>query len=167
MKRREIAAWTVGTLIVAFGMALLFAPFVFIELFPVLSRLHLRVMPAAMIRGGTVPGPALGTVVNGYWRVQKIAPGTYAIGEPQNDPDNYEYLLIGNRRALLIDSGATSTHDIHSVLGTLNAIARHRDSHPPAFRPHQRAQIFSFHRHDRPAGNPLTSPQWNVPPLPL
>lgn len=67
------------------------------------------------------PGPALGNVVGGYWRVQQIAPGTFAIGEPQDDPDNYEYLLVGTKRALLIDSGATA-RDIHTVLNSLTAL---------------------------------------------
>ena len=67
------------------------------------------------------PGPPLGTVVAGYWRVQQIAPATFAIGEPQGDPDNYEYLLIGTKRALLIDSGATA-RDIHAVLATLTSL---------------------------------------------
>jgi glyoxylase-like metal-dependent hydrolase (beta-lactamase superfamily II) len=53
--------------------------------------------------------------------VQQIAPDTYAIGEPQNDPDNYEYLLLGKTRALLIDSGATAC-DIHPVLSTLTQL---------------------------------------------
>ncbi len=61
----------------------------------------------------------MGTVVDGYWRVQKISPDTYAIGEPQSDPDNYEYLLIGRTRALLIDAGATWSHDIHTAVATL------------------------------------------------
>jgi glyoxylase-like metal-dependent hydrolase (beta-lactamase superfamily II) len=63
-------------------------------------------------------GPAEGRVVKGYWRVQKIAPDTYAIGEPQGDPDNYEYLLVGQRRALLIDAGAHQ-RDIHEALAGL------------------------------------------------
>lgn len=52
------------------------------------------------------PGPAAGTVM-GRWRVEPIAPGTWALGEPADEPDNYEYLLIGQRRALLIDAGMT------------------------------------------------------------
>lgn len=74
--------------------------------------------PAAFEPG---PGPARGKVVASYWRVQVIAPHTYAIGEPQNDPDNYEYLLVGEKRALLIDAGATK-RDIHAVLTTLTSL---------------------------------------------
>ena len=75
------------------------------------------VPPPSRIRP-TPPGPAEGTVVMGHWRVQRIDADTYAIGEPQDDPDNYEYLLIGRRRALLIDAGATG-RDIHEALAGL------------------------------------------------
>jgi len=67
------------------------------------------------------PGPPLGKVVAGYWRVQQIAPATFAIGEPQNDPDNYEYLIVGSKRALLVDSGATA-RNIHAVLAILTSL---------------------------------------------
>jgi hydroxyacylglutathione hydrolase len=120
MKLRKLVGWAAGMLVVASGLVLFFAPVVFAELWPTHFGHHL--MPPATIRGGTLPGPALGTVVNGNWRVQKIVPDTYAIGEPQNNPDNYEYLLVGSKRALLIDAGATSTHDIHSVVTTLTQL---------------------------------------------
>jgi len=83
--------------------------------FPVLPR------PADPKAFDPRPGPALGKVVAGYWRVQQIAPATFAIGEPQADPDNYEYLLVGKKRALLIDSGATP-RDIHAVLTSLTSL---------------------------------------------
>jgi glyoxylase-like metal-dependent hydrolase (beta-lactamase superfamily II) len=53
--------------------------------------------------------------------VEQIAPDTYAIGEPLTSPDNYEYLLLGKSRALLIDAGAT-TRDIHAVLAKLTKL---------------------------------------------
>lgn len=77
--------------------------------------------PPELIARARVAGPSAGTVVDGYWRVQKIAPDTYAIGEPQDDPDNYEYLLVGKTRALLIDAGATG-RDIHPALATLTQL---------------------------------------------
>src|SRR5207342_266540 len=45
----------------------------------------------------------------------------WAIGEPQDDPDNYEYLLVGRTRALLIDAGATR-RDIRPVLAGLTRL---------------------------------------------
>jgi glyoxylase-like metal-dependent hydrolase (beta-lactamase superfamily II) len=77
--------------------------------------------PLPLIPDARVAGEAAGTVVDGYWRVQQIAPATYAIGEPEGDPDNYEYLLLGTSRALLIDAGATA-RNIHSVLSTLTQL---------------------------------------------
>lgn len=66
-------------------------------------------------------GPARGTKVGDHWMVEQIAPGTYAIGEPQDDLDNYEYLLIGENRALLIDAGAAGD-DIREAAATLTSL---------------------------------------------
>ncbi|HEY1926580.1 MAG TPA: MBL fold metallo-hydrolase, partial [Caulobacteraceae bacterium] len=49
-------------------------------------------------------------------------PDTYALGEPLGDPDNYEYLLLGKSRALLIDAGSSPDHDIRPVLATLTRL---------------------------------------------
>ena len=103
------------------GLALAFAPIVYAEATPLLTALHLPVKPPPLIDGSPKPGPALGTVVGGWWRVQKIAPAAYALGEPQDDPDNYEYLLVGQSRALLIDAGTTK-RDIRPVLATLTSL---------------------------------------------
>jgi len=103
------------------GLGLSFAPIVYAEASPVLAALHLPVKPPPLIDNSAKPGPALGTVVGGWWRVQKIAPDTYALGEPQDDPDNYEYLLVGQTRALLIDAG-TTRRDIRPVLATLTKL---------------------------------------------
>jgi hydroxyacylglutathione hydrolase len=106
-----------GTLLVAF------APEIYAEVFMALGRLHVRAapLPADPAAFQARPGPAAGFVVDDYWRVEKIARDTWAIGEPQNDPDNYEYLLLGRSRALLIDSGATA-RDIHTVLVKLTLL---------------------------------------------
>jgi hydroxyacylglutathione hydrolase len=98
------------------GLGLAFAPVVFVEMAFMIPSLPER--PPALIATAPLAGPPSGTVVDGYWRVQKIAPDTYAIGEPQNELDNFEYLLIGKSRALLIDAGATG-RDIHAALATL------------------------------------------------
>ena len=78
--------------------------------------------PANPAQFRPLPGKMTGTVVDGYWRVEKIAPDTWAIGEPASEPDNYEYLLVGKRRALLIDSGATRNHNILRVIAGLTAL---------------------------------------------
>jgi glyoxylase-like metal-dependent hydrolase (beta-lactamase superfamily II) len=105
-------------LVAAAGAGLAFPPVVYVEL---MHATHSRpAWPAPLIPGSPVAGPSRGAVV-GYWRVQKIAPDTYAIGEPQDDLDNFEYLLIGNKRALLIDAGATE-RDVRPVLATLTQL---------------------------------------------
>jgi glyoxylase-like metal-dependent hydrolase (beta-lactamase superfamily II) len=108
-------------LVLVVGMGLAFAPYVYTEAMPVLARNGWAIAPAARIRDEALPGPMAGTVVGSRWRVQEIAPGTYALGEPAGDPDNYEYLLVGKTRALLIDAGSTG-QDIHPVLETLTKL---------------------------------------------
>jgi glyoxylase-like metal-dependent hydrolase (beta-lactamase superfamily II) len=121
MKSWKPVAAVAATLIVVAGVGLVFAPFVFAELFPVLSRLGLPAKPPALIKSAPPAGPAAGTLIDGYWRVQKIAPDTFAIGEPEGDLDNYEYLLVGETRALLIDAGATM-RDIYPALAQLTSL---------------------------------------------
>ncbi len=106
--------------LMALGLA--FAPYVYAEAFPWLAKLHLRTTPPSQISVDAAPGPALGTAIGGRWRVQQIGPQTYALGEPANDPDNYEYLLLGQTRALLIDAGSSPDHDIRPVLATLTKL---------------------------------------------
>jgi glyoxylase-like metal-dependent hydrolase (beta-lactamase superfamily II) len=103
------------------GIALANAPLVYSECFIWLTRLDLPVTPSADDAQGPLPGPPAGVVMGGRWRVQQIGPGTWAIGEPAEAPDNYEYLLVGQRRALLIDAGATA-QDIHPVLAQLTRL---------------------------------------------
>ena len=113
------AAILTALLLIAFALA----PTLFAEAFIFSLHHDVRVLPSPADPKAfdPRPGPALGKVVAGYWRVQQIAPGTFAIGEPQNDPDNYEYLIVGTKRALLVDSGATA-RDIRAVLATLTSL---------------------------------------------
>lgn len=122
MKRPKALVVAAGLVLLA-GLLLAFAPVIYAEIFMALGRLHVSVIPPPRDPAAfqARPGPAAGFVVDGYWRVQNIAPNTWAIGEPQNDPDNYEYLLLGQTRALLIDAGATA-RDIHSVLARLTQL---------------------------------------------
>ncbi len=113
-------ALTITVILLALaGLALAFAPVVYAELGFIVGLE--AGLPPPLVPEARVAGEAAGTVVDGYWRVQQIAPDTFAIGEPQNDPDNYEYLLLGKTRALLIDAGATG-RDIHAALATLTQL---------------------------------------------
>jgi hydroxyacylglutathione hydrolase len=51
--------------------------------------------------------------------VTNIAPGIYAISEPKYYQHNVSYLVVGSRRALMIDSGASTTEDITQVVHSL------------------------------------------------
>jgi len=113
-----LALAAVGAALLA-GLALAYTPLVAGEFSVRFGRSVYHPPPSPL--KPTPTGAAAGTVVDGYWRVQQIAPQTWAIGEPANDPDNYEYLLVGKTRALLIDSGSTP-RDIHPALAGLTSL---------------------------------------------
>ncbi|MEI6486950.1 MAG: MBL fold metallo-hydrolase [Sphingomonadales bacterium] len=123
MQWRRLTGWVAAGLGAAAALLVL-GPFVFTEVIIAAAAVHVSIFPApanpAQFR--PQPGTALGTVVAGHWLVQQVAPGTWAIGEPAADPDNYEYLLVGTRRALLIDSGATADHDIRQAIAGITAL---------------------------------------------
>ena len=100
-------------------VSLAFAPEAYFELARRLGSMP--GWPPSSVAAKPLAGSSAGTVVDGYWWVQRIATDTYAIGEPQNELDNFEYLLVGKSRALLIDAGAT-TRDIHPALATLTSL---------------------------------------------
>ncbi len=119
-KQNRASLWIVVAAVAALLAAgLASAPLVYVEL---IHATHSRpAWPTPLISGTPLAGEPRGTVIDDYWRVQKIAPDTFAIGEPQGDLDNFEYLLIGKNRALLIDAGST-TRDIHPALATLTQL---------------------------------------------
>jgi glyoxylase-like metal-dependent hydrolase (beta-lactamase superfamily II) len=118
---RPFVLVAVAAMAAAIGLALAFAPIIYAEAFMASGRPLAAPSPADPRSIEPGPGPAAGVVVDGYWRVQNIAPGIWAIGEPADEPDNYEYLVLGQKRALLIDAGATA-RDIHPVLARLTRL---------------------------------------------
>ncbi len=119
MKIWKVAVVVATVLALLAWLGLAFAPVAYAELSMVLDRFNVSLLsPPAT---APLPGIPAGTAVDGYWQVQQIAPDTWAIGEPNNELDNYEYLLVGQSRALLIDAGAT-TRDIHPVLARLTRL---------------------------------------------
>lgn len=123
MQWRKWASWLAAVAGLA-GLLFTLTPYAFAELVMASSRLGVSFMPAAANPAQflPLPGKAAGIVVDGHWRAEQIAPDTWAIGEPASDPDNYEYLLVGTRRALLIDSGATRNRDIRRVIAGITAL---------------------------------------------
>jgi hydroxyacylglutathione hydrolase len=111
---RRLTAWAI--VLAPLGLMLANAPLVYAELR--MAGLNLAPPPEDPEAFEPKPGAALGTVMQGYWRVQLLAPGVWAIGKPANARDNYEYLLVGKERALLIDAGATR-RDLGAVIRRL------------------------------------------------
>lgn len=118
MKRVVMVARAVTLALAAFVLATL--PYRFADLMITSTPTALALLPPAGTSFDARPGKAAG-VLMGRWLVEPIAPGTWALGEPADNPDNYEYLLVGRRRALLIDAGMTSTA-MAPILARLTAL---------------------------------------------
>lgn len=85
-----------------------------------------------------------------YFTTQLIAAGTYAIGEPRYFQQNYSYLIIGSKRALLFDAGP-GVRDIRSVAESLTGL-------PITFLP--------SHLHYDHVGNSVTFDRIALPDIP-
>ena len=120
MGRRKWILWVIAADILLTVLAA-GTPYIFTELFMAATRFGWTITPQPVDPNAfnARPGKAAGEVIDGFWLVEQIAPDTWAIGEPADDPDNYEYLLVGKNRALLIDAGATSDHDIHRAIAKI------------------------------------------------
>lgn len=80
-----------GVVLVAVILVMAFAPYVLVELY-------------GLANDSVQPVPE--TVQdNAYWKVEKVAPGVYAIGEPEFYQLNWHYLIVGRDQAVLFDTG--------------------------------------------------------------
>jgi hydroxyacylglutathione hydrolase len=90
-----------------------FAPYVYAELSPWLHH-------EAFVSDAE-PKLAKGKMADDYFAVEDLGDGVIAIGEPRYWQQNYSYLILGERRALLFDAGS-GTRDMSKLVATLTSL---------------------------------------------
>ena len=56
---------------------------------------------------------------DGWFAVKRLRGHIFAISEPLYCQNNFSYLVVGSERALMIDAGASQTHDLSKVVEAL------------------------------------------------
>jgi glyoxylase-like metal-dependent hydrolase (beta-lactamase superfamily II) len=103
----------VGVLSTGVVVAALLAPYVY-------SELAVWIQPHAIV--DSAPAHlSKGRMVDDYFAIEDLGDGTFAIGEPRYYQQNYSYLIVGQTRAVLFDSGS-GTRDISRIVGGLTKL---------------------------------------------
>jgi glyoxylase-like metal-dependent hydrolase (beta-lactamase superfamily II) len=104
---------TVAAVVSLGAAAAVFAPYVYVELWP--YRFTYSQVNAEPVN------VAKGTMFDDYFVVEELGQGAYAIGEPRYYQANYSYLIVGQYRALLFDAGSGS-RDIRPVIASITSL---------------------------------------------
>ena len=110
---KKIILAAAGVALAGIVLAALFAPYVRFELAPNLGHYDIVDSAPAKI--------AKGHMVDDYFAVEDLGNGVIAIGEPRYYQQNYAYLILGAKRALLFDA-SSGTRDVSPVVASLTKL---------------------------------------------
>jgi hydroxyacylglutathione hydrolase len=110
---KRAAIIIVGLLFLGVVVGALFAPYID-------GELAVWLEPHAIVDSGPAQ-LAKGVMVDDYFAVEDLGHGTFAIGEPRYYQQNYSYLIVGLKQAILFDSGS-GTRDMSRVVAGLTKL---------------------------------------------